>query len=82
MCRVLRVSRSGDYAWESRPVSNRERRNEELLVVIKEIFEASNRLSGAPRVHAELRLKYHAPVEKKRVARLMRLGGLQARMRG
>jgi transposase InsO family protein len=82
MGRVLRVSRSGYYAWESRPVSNRERRNEELLEVIKEIFEASNHLYGAPRVHAELRLKYHEPVAKKRVARLMRLAGLQARVRG
>jgi putative transposase len=82
MCRVLRVSRSGYYAWEARPQSEHARRDEELLEMIKRVFEASERLYGAPRVHAELRLKHHQRVAKKRVARLMRQAGLQARVRG
>jgi putative transposase len=82
MCRVLRVSRSGYYAWEARPQSAHARRDEELLKMIKRVFEASERLYGAPRVHAELRLKHHQRVAKKRVARLMREAGLQARVRG
>jgi hypothetical protein len=60
-------------------VSNRDLRNEELLKISKEIFEASGRLYGAPRVHAELRLKHHEPGAKKLVARLMRLAGLRGR---
>ena len=82
MCRVLRVSRSGYYAWEARPKSNRQRRDEELLELIQGVFEASERLYGAPRVHAELRLQHHQRVAKKRVARLMRQAGLRARVRG
>jgi putative transposase len=76
------VSRSGYYAWEARPQSEHARRDEELLEMIKRVFEASERLYGAPRVHAELRLKHHQRVAKKRVARLMRQAGLQARVRG
>jgi len=68
MCRVLRVSRSGYYAWETRPQSEHARRDEELLELIKRVFEASERLYGAPRVHAELRLKHHQRVAKKRPA--------------
>jgi len=82
MCRVLRVSRSGYYAWETRPQSKHARRDEELLELIKSVFEASGRLYGAPRVHAELRLKHAERVAKKRVARLMRQAGLRARVRG
>jgi putative transposase len=76
------VSRSGYYAWEARPQSEHARRDAELLVLIEGIFEASDRLYGAPRVHAELRLKHQQRVAKKRVARLMRQAGLQARVRG
>ena len=58
MCRVLRVSRSGYYAWEARPQSEHANRDEQLLAVIKGIFERSESLYGAPRVHAELRLEH------------------------
>jgi len=30
MCKVLKVSRSGYYAWRTRPVSKREMANQEL----------------------------------------------------
>jgi len=82
MCRVLRVSRSGYYAWERRPKSKHQQRDEQLLEKIKAIFEGSESLYGAPRVHAELRLAHAERVARKRVARLMRQAGLQARVRG
>jgi putative transposase len=82
MCRVLRVSRSGYYAWEARPQSQHAKRDEQLLGLIKGVFEASGSLYGAPRVHAELRLAHGERVAKKRVARLMREAGLRARVRG
>ena len=82
MCRVLRVSRSGYYAWAARPKSNHQQRDEELLEKIEDIFERSKRLYGAPRVHAELRLAHGERVARKRVARLMRQAGLRARVRG
>ena len=82
MCHVLRVSRSGYYAWETRAQSEHAKRDEQLLALIKGVFEASDRLYGAPRVHAELQLAHGERVAKKRVARLMRQAGLRARVRG
>jgi putative transposase len=82
MCHVLRVSRSGYYAWETRAQSEHAKRDEQLLALIKAVFEGSDRLYGAPRVHAELRLAHGERVAKKRVARLMREAGLRARVRG
>jgi len=45
----------GYYAWRSRPPSRRQRENVELLERVRGIWEASGRVYGAPRVHAELR---------------------------
>ena len=55
MCEVLKVSRSGYYAWESRPPSLRQRGNEELLRQIREIHAQSRSLYGSPRIAAELK---------------------------
>jgi len=52
---VLKVSRSGYYAWERREPSVRQRDNEELLRQIREVHTQSRRLYGSPRVVAELR---------------------------
>ncbi len=38
MCRMLKVKRSGFYAWQRRPKSKRKIENEALLEKIKEIF--------------------------------------------
>lgn len=75
-CRVLRVSRSGFYAWKSRPPSKRARADEELTVTIVRIHRDSRTSYGARRVHAELRLGLQIRCGKKRVARLMRLAGI------
>ena len=37
LCRALEVSRSGYYAWKSRPASDRERENVELLDKIESL---------------------------------------------
>ena len=55
MCRALRVSRSGYYAWRKKPVSEREKENEKLAAEIRQIHEWSRHTYGSPRVHAELR---------------------------
>ena len=71
MCRALRVSRSGYYAWRKKPVSEREKENEKLVAEIREIHERSRHTYGSPRVHAELRdMGYR--IGRNRVARLMR----------
>ena len=41
MCRVLEVSRSGFYDWQSRPPSQREIDDRQLAVEIEAIWECS-----------------------------------------
>ena len=75
MCRVLRVSRSGYYAWRRRTPGARAREDAVLAARIRAIHEASDGIYGTPRIHAELRSEGRV-VGRHRVARLMRLAGL------
>lgn len=75
-CRFLKVSTSGYYDWASRPPSRRAVADAELTTTIRRIHADSRETYGAPRVLAELRLGFGIRVGRKRVARLMRLGGL------
>jgi putative transposase len=74
-CRVLHLSRSGYYAWCSRPESARAREDAELLGEIRRIHAESREIYGAPRVHAQLAAD-GIYVGRKRVARLMKQAGL------
>ncbi|MFN8204500.1 MAG: IS3 family transposase [Solirubrobacteraceae bacterium] len=74
LCQVLGVSRAGYYAWKTRPASQRQVRDGELLERIREDSWREQGHGGWPRVHAELR---HRGVRQlQRVARLMRQHGL------
>src|SRR5690625_25980 len=77
MCRVLKVSRSGYYAWRNRRPSKRAVEDERLCELIKEAHERSYGTYGSPRVHAELRFKHGVRCSRKRIERLMRQLGLQ-----
>jgi putative transposase len=76
MCRLLRVSASGYYAWRTRPESARARRDRELTPKIRRVFEASKGVYGSPRVHAELAAE-GVTAGRNTVARLMRLERLR-----
>jgi len=78
MCAKLEVSRSGFYAWASRPASRRETRDRRLGQLIEEHFEQSAGTYGSPRIHALLR-RQGERTSCKRVARLMRERHLKAR---
>lgn len=78
MCQLLDVSRSGYYAWRTRPKSIRVQEDERLLVHIKQVFSQSRRLYGYPRVTRKLNAD-GIRCGKHKVARLMRENGLQAR---
>ena len=80
MCRVLGVSPSGYYAWKDRPPSARAVENERLLKRIREIHTFSRETYGRPHMYAELRDDGWL-VNRKRVARLMSLDGLQGATR-
>ena len=76
MCRCLKVSPSGYYAWEVQPASARQIDNERLLACIREIHADSQGILGAPRMHEDL-MDAGETASKNRVARLMAADGLQ-----
>jgi putative transposase len=76
MCRVLKVSTSGYYAWRKRPPSKRAQKDAMLTEKIHEIHDRSKGTYGSPRVHAALQAE-GIRVGKKRVARLMKEAGLR-----
>jgi transposase InsO family protein len=80
LCRCLRVTRSGFYAWRGRPESVRQRRDRHLTVLVRASFDASKQRYGSPRIHADLR-EQDERVSRKRIIRLMQDEHLQARVR-
>jgi putative transposase len=50
MCELLEVSRSGFYDWVDHPVSDRVRRQEQLIEEIRVEHELSRGSSGAPKI--------------------------------
>lgn len=79
LCRRYGVTRAGFYAWRRRPVSARLRQDEQLLRVMRPLFEASHGTYGSPRLHQALRQAGYA-VSRRRVERLMRAAGWRARV--
>jgi putative transposase len=75
MCRLLDVSTSGFYAWSTRPLSTRSRRDLVLSARLERAHQESRGTYGVPRLHAELAAD-GVHIGKKRVARLMRKAGL------
>jgi putative transposase len=78
MSEVLKVSRSGYYAWINRPMSARQKYNTYLTERIRSIHEQRKRVYGCLRITAELRDEGFS-CSKNRVARLMRKQGITAR---
>jgi len=80
LCRVLRVSRGGFYAWARRPPGPAETRRTRLVEEIRRAHEEGRRAYGSPRVHRALRASGVACRENT-VAKLMRAEGIRARTR-
>ena len=78
MVRVLNVSPSGYYAWRRRPTSAREMANRQLAQQIEAVYNDNRGVYGSPRIYHELKEQGVACSEN-RIARLMRLCGLQAK---
>ena len=77
-CSVLKVSRAAYYEWHKQEPSRRAQEDQELTEKAKAIFERSRQTYGSPRVHRELR-RQDVRCSRKRVARIMREQGLEAR---
>jgi transposase InsO family protein len=82
MAGLLGVSSSAYYRWARNGVSLRRARADAALVgLIRQIVAKHHRRYGSPRVRRELRVVYGKRVSGKKVARLMRENGLNARRR-
>ena len=77
MCRVLKASRSGFYAWLHKPLSDRAIEDQRLLDLIRDSYSASSGVYGARRVFLDLR-EAGETCGKHRVARIMREHGIKA----
>lgn len=80
MAELLHVSRSGYYAWKSRPESARSAQEKALLEQIRAIQERMKYRYGSPRITRELS-REGQPVGHNRVARLLATHKLGARLR-
>lgn len=78
MCRMLDVSRSGFYAWKTRPEPAKRTQDAQLAIEIAGAHKRSRGIYGSPRVHQDLKAR-GLRVGKKRVERLMRENGLRGR---
>jgi len=76
MCRVLKVHRSGYYAWMRRPHGSSHKENQRLLGLILQSHRDSGHTYGSVRVHKDLRAMGEE-CGLNRVARLMRLAGIK-----
>lgn len=75
LCRVMQVSSGGFRAWNTRPMSQRQRDDMVLLANIREQFKLSHYSYGRPRMTEELR-DLGFDVSHHRVGRLMGQNGI------
>jgi transposase InsO family protein len=80
LCRNLRVTRQGYYAFANRSPSSREDSDRALLKQVGKVHAESERRYGSPRILRELR-RGGVRVGKRRIERAMRSLGLCARPR-
>lgn len=79
MCKALKVSKSGYYAWRRRPESARSLENKAITSKIEKVFGDSKGTYGSPRVTEKLN-DNGTRVSRPRVARLMRKAHLRSKM--
>lgn len=83
MARLLKVSRSGYYKWphtQNQQAAGNDEREAYMAEVdhkIRQIFNDSGCVYGSPRVTAELACRYRITLNRKTVAKRMRLMGLE-----
>lgn len=80
LCRCLRVTPSGFYAWRTRPESRRAREDRRLKILIQTSFTQGRGYYGSPRIQDDL-VAWGERISRKRTIRLMQEAGLKARVR-
>ena len=79
LCAMLQVSRSGYYSWHQAGPSLRAQSDQVLVERILTIHQQSHGTYGSPRIWQSLR-QQGIQCSRKRVARLMRVHGIRAKM--
>lgn len=79
LCALYGVTRAGYYAWRQRPASPRREQDRRLLAIMGSLFKRSGATYGSPRLHRALAAQGHR-ISRRRVERLMHIGGLRARV--
>ena len=79
MCRVLRVQRSGFYAWLKKPLSNLAIDDPRLARQIRKLFISSGGTYGSRWIHRDLK-EWGQTCSVRRVAELMRINGIRAQI--
>jgi len=79
MCRVLKIHRSGFYAWLKAPLSKRAKENRHLSGLIKQAWHESGCVYGYRKLHAEL-CSFGERCGPNRVLRLAGLAGIKAQI--
>lgn len=78
MCRLLSVNRTKYYYWLKNKISIKQNEDIPMLEIIKFHYNRSKGTYGLPRIHAAIR-KEGIKVNKKRIARLMKLNNIKAK---
>ena len=79
MCRVLKIHRSGFYAWQKVPLSKRAKEDHRLSGLIKQAWLESGCVYGYRKLHADL-CYLGERCGSNRVLRLARLAGIKAQI--
>ena len=79
LCRMMRVQRSGYYAWIKQPKSARQKDDERLSGLIKQFWLESGCVYGYRKIHLDLR-ELGETCGPNRVGRLMKRAGLKAQV--
>ena len=80
MCGVLKLSRSGYYAWQSRGPGKRDEQRMKWIEQIRRSHEQSRRTYGSPRVTADLK-EHGVKICENTVAKLMKREGLAVKLK-
>ena len=80
LCAVLKVARSGYYAWTRRPPSPAALRRDRLVAAIRVVHGESRRTYGSPRVYQALKAR-GVPCSENTVAKLMRAARVRSKAR-
>jgi len=80
MCKVLKVSTSGYYAWKTRPPSKKQLFDKYLITNIRQIHVESRENYGAIKTWEALKIK-GIVCGKHRVARIRRINGIESKRR-